>query len=73
MKGLLALVGAPYSVDHPLMIRMLHFATTLRQVQSNKTLSETYDELEQRAQNHTLDQDLFTTVQSANIVEQLRN
>ena len=71
MKELLALVGTPYSVEHPLMIRMLHFATTLKQVSKNQTAEGIYKILEQRAQNHTLDQDLFTTAQSAKMIEDL--
>ena len=60
-----------YSVEHPLMIRMLHFATILQQVSKNQTVDATYNILEQRAQNHTLDQDLFITAQSAKIIESL--
>ena len=71
MKELVLLVGTPYSVEHPLMIRMLHFAKTLRDVSKNRTVEEVYKMLEQRAQAQTLDQDLFTTAQSAKIVENL--
>ena len=71
MKELIRLVGTPYSVEHPLMIRMLHFATILQQVSKNQTVDATYNILEQRAQNHTLDQDLFITAQSAKIIESL--
>ena len=71
MKDLLSLVGTPYSVEHPLMIRMLHFAVTIQQVSKNQTVDAIYTVLEQRAQNHTLDQDLYTAAQSAKIIEEL--
>ena len=72
LKDLLSLVGTPYSVEHPLMIRMFHFAISIRNAFANGlSIDEIYFQLEQHAQSHKLDQDLCTTAQSAQLLQSL--